>query len=156
MHFLQEGEILYQKSAKESGSDGSNSKVPCALETASRRCQHFRRDTQKEPNRKNSEDYLQWGFYYFKSDSLQQPVCVNCNEIQCTKPFILQRHFTTKHNEQLKALRQTVFRKTTSEHSSVFRHLSRHRKKTHKLSSRSLCFMLQSYQSCLTTNWPAL
>uniref|UniRef100_A0A8C4TID3 DUF4371 domain-containing protein n=1 Tax=Erpetoichthys calabaricus TaxID=27687 RepID=A0A8C4TID3_ERPCA len=81
------------------------------------------------PNRKYSEDYLQWGFYYIESDTQQQPVCVICNEVlsnQCMKPSLLQRHFITKqkdHNRKPLSFfvrskdeflkQQTVFRKTS-------------------------------------------
>uniref|UniRef100_A0A8C4T6Z4 DUF4371 domain-containing protein n=1 Tax=Erpetoichthys calabaricus TaxID=27687 RepID=A0A8C4T6Z4_ERPCA len=73
-----------------------------------------------QPNRKYSEDYLQWGFYYIESDTHQQPVC-------CMKPSLLQLHFTTKHKDHNRKTlsffvrskdeflkRQTVFRKTTN------------------------------------------
>ncbi|XP_039174925.1 zinc finger BED domain-containing protein 5-like isoform X2 [Crotalus tigris] len=54
------------------------------------------------PNRKYSEDYLKFGFYFMEENDQQIPVCVICNQVlskHSMKPSLLQRHFTTKHKE---------------------------------------------------------
>ncbi|KAM3844770.1 zinc finger BED domain-containing protein 5-like [Vipera latastei] len=54
------------------------------------------------PNRKYSEDYLKFGFYFLEENDQQIPVCVICSQVlskHSMKPSLLQRHFTTRHKE---------------------------------------------------------